>query len=521
MSLFTSRQKIKVAQSVHNLSHDCEGDFKPGFIYPILCTKIIPGDIFQIASNPNLRTQPLVSPFFTNVRVDIRYFYCRNLLLWKNFDEYITNHDRYEVQLAVSHTHPYLDFVGARSSLQDYISGAIDPDTTYKDLDALPYRMYNMIYNEYYKDENLGKPANVVLTDGQDTDTDYQLLSSCYRKDYFTSALPFAQAGDPVALPASVLLNNPNGRLQTWVDHNGDPLLSRGYEDARFHSALDTDPVYLGAPIDSVWHYGNLDPNGTLGVDIDIREFRNANAIQRFLERSAVGGNRYAEYMLAHFGIKTPDNSSFRPQYLGGGETFVNVNPVEQNAPSNSAPTGTLAGKGRVSGVVGMNHKYFFSEYGWLMALMVIRPDAVYAGGINKQFTINGDRFDQYYNPAFQNIGMDEIKVKEIAYPKTVSSNPAYDPDGVFAYQERGFEYKTLPNRVHGQLANGSMKHWACTRYFGGLTTAPQFNADFVAVKDDCLDDQAAVSGYPLFFGTIGHNIIARRPMQYRAKYRI
>ena len=485
MSIFNSRQSIKVRQSVHNLSHVVEGDFYPGLIYPILCTKIIPGDVFQVVSNPDLRSQPFISPFFTNVRVDIRYFYCRNLLLWKNFDEYITAHDRYNQSKATSHIHPYVDFTGVPGSLQDYISGCIDEHTDYKDLDALPYRMYNMIFNEYYKDENVSTPAAVNLTDGSDNAMDYALLNACYKKDYFTAGFPFAQAGDPVALPAKVALGDPSA--QKWVDSFGDPLYRVGgtSNSAVFRTGPsgETKIAYNDTTVTpSIYRFGYLDPNGSYDVDIDIRDFRNANAIQRFLERSVLNGNRYAEYMLAHFGVKTPDNSSFRPQYLGGGETMVNVNPVEQNAPAvhNDVfiPTGTLAGKGRITGVVGMNHRYFFTEYGWLMGLMVIRPDAVYTGGINKQFTINGDRLDQYYNPLFQNIGNDEVRVKEIAYPKTVNNQPAYDPDAVFNYQERGFEYKTIPNTVHGNLAGGDMKNWSVLRNFKGLDTMPQFNGE-------------------------------------------
>ena len=258
--------------------------------------------------------------------------------------------------------------------------------------------------------------------------------------------------------------------------------------------------------------------NDTLGVNIDIRDLRNANAVQRFLERSAVNGNRYAEFMLAQFGVKTADNSAFRPQYLGGGSIPLNVNPVEQTSPTNGAPLATQAGRGRVTGLVGLNKAYLFREYGWLMALMVIRPDADYCGGVNRQFFCDGDRLDNYFLPPFQNIGMDEIKIRELAYP---GNGATFTPTDVFSYQERGFQYKTFPNTSHGEFAGGSMQSWNIIRNFIGQSSAPQLNQAFITVPVNAFQSTQAVSGYPLFFGSIHHNIIARRPMQYRANYKL
>lgn len=520
--IFQSRLNVKIKQSLHDLSNSFSGTFFPGLMYPIFATKVVPGDTFQIVSNPNLRTQPSVTPFFTNVRCDVRYFYCRNLLLWKNFDEYITGHDRYEQQTPATHVHPYMNVVGKPGTIQDYISGCIDEGTTYKNLDVLPYRMYNLIYNEYYRPENYGKAATVALTDGQDS-TPFSLLKASYKKDYFTSALPFTQAGDPVALPSRLILRGGEIDSQKWVGSDGQQLTQQNNQNAYFYNAVGTGNTHLAftdsSISPSVTKFAFLDPGDSMGVNIDIREFRNANAIQRFLERSAINGNRYAEYMLAHFGVKTPDNSSFRPQYLGGGEQMININPVEQNAPSVDAVTGTLVGKGRLNGIVGMNHRYFFTEYGWIMAIMVIRPDAEYCGGVNKQFVVRPDRLEQYYNPAFQNVGMDEIHAFELAYPADNGVSPSYDPEDAIGYQERNMEYKTIPNTLHGELVS-SMNNWVVGRNFSGLRVKPAINADFIQVQDDAMDDVTAVSGYPFFFGSIRHNVIVKRPMQYRAKYK-
>lgn len=551
MGVFNRSQRRRIEMSVHNLSHNVSGTYYPGYIYPIMATKVVPGDTFQIASSPFLRSQPFVSPLMTNVHVDIRYFYCRNLLLWENFDKYITNADKYGVgylEPMYRPVHPAFNFTSdqiggyEQLGLFDNLYGVVDDPNgvDYIGIDSLPARMYNLIYNEYYNNENYGEIAPVFHDDYSDAEansidnqTNYFLRKGCYRKDYFTSMLPSPQRGGAVQLPSNVVLQNlSQSAHQNIVDREGRPLSIQGQFDGVYligHEHEDSDTIFQGYQPNESYDPENafLDPNGTFGVSINLSDLRKASAVQRFLERSAVNGNRYAEYMLAHFGVRTPDNSSFRPQYLGGGSSVVNYTPVEQNSETSGTPQGTLAGKGTLNGLVGMNHRYFFTEYGWIMALMVIRPDADYFGGVNRQFWVNGDRLENYYNPVFQNIGMQGVKRKELSVgfirpydPEDVEPGFVYNDDDI-GYQERYMEYKNIPNSIHGELRKSTMNSWVASRDMTYGQTGDEFgiNEDFMQVQPGAFDANSAVQKFPPFIVQIRHNVIARRPMQYHAKY--
>lgn len=539
MSVFNRSSKRRIETSVHNLSHNFAGTFYPGYIYPILCTKVVPGDTFQIASSPFLRSQPFVSPLMSNVFCDIRYFYCRNLLLWQNFDKYITNANKYGqgyIDPAYRPIHPFLYFdsgdivtpkgVDMQSSIDlfDYLYGAVDhldEGIAFDSLDALPARMYNLIYNEYFANENYSEMAPIYYGDYSDAEGDsvnigqnYYLRRACYKKDYFTSMLPSPQRGPEVAINAAV-----SGKLGNLVDSEGNPLrVVNDNGSFLLGGVAGENATRLTGTIDADGHIdsgrtGFLDFDG-LDVTIDIRDIRKAGAIQRFLEQSAVNGNRYAEFMLSHFGVRTPDNSSFRPQYLGGGSQVINYSPVEQTSQTDDTPQGTLAGKGVMSGVMGMNHRYFFSEYGWIMAVLVIRPQAYYVGGVNRQYWCDQDRFENYYFPGLQNIGMQSVKRRELNTSPDVDDNLED-----IGYQERYMEYKNIPSSIHGEL-NRSMTSWVAARnFYYGNTGRIGIDGNFMEVFPNAFDDNAAVAGFPPFIVDVRHNILARRPMQYHAKY--
>lgn len=519
-NIFDQPRKGTVKVSRFRPNFNYSGSFYPGYIYPIFAKKVIPGDTFYVASNPRLWFQPMMSPVLNNIKVDIRYFYVRNLLIWDNFDQYLTSQQRYG-NAPSNIVHPYfapfecppLSGNTIRTAmLLDALYGCI-PGKTYRRLNPLPARAYNLIFNEYYRDEFLTQGLGVPRTDGVQSNAMSQIIGrACYKKDYFTSCLPYPQVGDPVSLNGRVILDAETNQMQGLVDGQGNPAqngaqLVTSPNTLQGNTNMQTIPEGGGA-LKSV----NLDPNGTLAVNIDIRDLRKASAIQRYLEKSAVGGNRYAEYILTHFGVRTPDNSTFRPQYLGGGEQYINISPVEQNSQTDTTPQGTLAGRGRLDGLVGMNHAYFFTEHGWLLGMMVIRPEADYYGGLQRQFHAFEDVLDNYPVPELQNIGMMEVRNEELC----VTGN---DIDyGTFGYNEQYIDYKTYLNEVHGEL-RGSLKSWLVSR--GYTTNAPALNASFVSVMDDAFNNNMAVNEYPPLLGLIHHDVIAKRPLQYHASYKL
>lgn len=526
-NFFNTTSKIKIPMSSFNLSHNQSGTFFPGYVYPVFSEKVLAGDTWEMGSLPFLRSHPMLSPLMTNVRVSFRYFYCRAKLLWKNFDEYITNKPRNNSTVGSSHVHPYLagtltssqaqsvkDFYDWMYSVRFKSNNAPQPIT---DLDALPARMYNWIWCEYYANENLQHQVTVNDADGAETLNSYQLLPACYRKDYFTSGLPWPQRGDSIALPTSVILDN--SKTQFWREAVvGGNFLNGADAIYADHHNSDLATTYMkhdnGVGVtDQVM---NLDPNGSLATAIDIREFRQASAIQRFLERSAVNGNRYAEYLLAQYGVRIPDNSSYKPQYLGGGEQIVNFTPVEQTSETDTTPQGTLAGKGVLSGQTSMNHAYYFPEPGWIMCCMVIRPDADYVGGIPRNKIVSQDRLEDYPIPAFQNIGMQEVWKSEIDHQGFSGVNGEINREP-FCYQERYAQFKTIPNQVHGEFLD-SMNYWVAVRDMRGQQ--PLFNENFVTVSQNCLNNNMAVTKFAPFFGSIRHLIRTRRPLQFHSQYR-
>lgn len=538
--IFNRKQTIKVAQSLHDLSHTVAGTMKPGYIYPIFASKVVPGDVFMCATGVDVNTQPFAAPLQNNVEMDIRYFYCRNLLLWQNFDEYIIGARRYLPGNTqnVQHVHPYIptftnsDLAGSAINIQNFFDWMYNIDKSFTDnpnridiadLDPLPARMYNLIFNEYYRSEFTSYVlAQVYNGDGNgssDPYTAYFLKPATFKKDYYNTAFPWPQLSDSVAYPADVVFKPGEDTYQRWVNHVGDYQPALSSKDAEFLIRTAGENAMYGLDPNS----GNdvlteFDPNGTLGVSLDIRELRTANAIQRFLEKSAVHGNRYAEYMLAHFGVVVPDRSAFRPQYLGGGRSYINYSKVEQTSATDPkvSAQGNLAGLGHLKGIAGMKHKYLFTEYGWIMGLACIKPEPLYQGAPRKQFFVNGDRYENYYNPAFQNVGMDNIYQREINYPTYGSS---HDPKHVWGYQEKYLDYKCINNSAHGDLV-GDMNHWVAITGGGPVNYEVSINSTVVDIDPSCLDRNVAVADVDPFIVTFRNNILARRPMQYTAKYR-
>lgn len=535
-NIFTKAISSKLpSNNFKDLTYSNKVDMDIGYLYPIHVEDIVPGDIFFAGHGAMVRSQPMVTPLMHNFNYNIRWFFVPNRLVWTNFESFICDQEKGKKDpgLESPHVHPYIaaktqkpnylhDLLGLPplDGEQDY-DGKLVEDYVAAGLhvDALPYRAYYMIWNEYFKDENTMDDLEYADGDGADQ-TEYELQKVSWKKDYFTSALPFAQRGDPVQIIGNVYL---------------DPA-AEGY-DATKHQILtglaengwlaDNTPAAnaLGLKVDpndgttvmkvrrmtssSADYQGfvNIDPNGTLDVGLSFNAIRRATAVQRFLERSALGGNRYAELLLAHFGVRSSDQSLQRPQYLGGGSYPINISPVEQNSATGSGetPQGTLAGKGVGVGSMYMNKPTMFTEHGYLIGVAFIRPDADYFNGIRRNY-LKEDRYD-YFWADFQNIGEQEIKNCELFAVDSDSDNL-----GTFGYQSRYAHYKWHGNEVHGAFRK-ELRSWVAPREF---TTLPTLSKEFIECSLDISNNMAiSPEVFPPFMVEALNVVNARRPMYF------
>ena len=339
-------------------------------------------------------------------------------------------------------------------------------------ISLLPFRAYQLIYNEYYRDQNLQAPIVFSRASGFFSYEDYEIELSellqmrfrAWEKDYFTSALPWAQRGDQVLLP-----------LQGSAPVTGTPLFVK--------SNTTTPPGagnanFAGGSIRSLRDGDNHSVQVIDGLDADlseassttITELRRAYALQRWLEKMARGGSRYVEQMLHMFGVKSSDARLQRPEYLGGGKLPVQISEVLQTSRTdeNETPQGNMAGHGFTAGVNNGFTRYF-EEHGLVIGIMSVMPRTAYMQGIPKMMLKN-DRYD-YFFPDFAHIGEQEVKTHELFYNPEINEN-----DSDFGYQRRYAEYTTRNDQVAGDMRT-TLKHWHMAREF---ENTPLLNSNFV-----------------------------------------
>lgn len=555
MSIFNKINSRKVKRNFFKLDHDAPGTCASGKIVPIMAMETIPGDIFVGATGLELRTQPLVAPLMHRINVDIRYFYVPNRLLWDNFGEFLMDQEQgvAKVGLKSPHVHPYL-----QASADDNYAG-FEPGTVYdyfgvpqqcgEPVNALPFRAYNLIWNEYFRDQNLQDDMVVSKLDGKDDLDSYRLLNVGWKKDYFTSALPWTQRGQDVSIH----------NLVTLVDQGWNPSQSPEIGDVRSQKVLDAKEPDVVTPLGSnnaFWllrpgisqggidpsvdgdlyftHGDNaaiaqqgvspglIDPNGTWEVNTSILELRKSSAVQRFLERSAlVGGARYADWLRGIYGVNVGDGTLQRPMYLGGGSTPINISPIEQNSSSdNVSPQGNLAGKGYV--LRGFHFKKtVFAEHGWIIGLLFIRPEAVYQNNLSRHLS-KQNRFD-YFIPGFENIGEQEILNKEVYCVPGSAIAASTKNNGTFGYQSRYSEYKFEASTVHGEMKTNLSKY-VMPRVLGSgypsQTSPIPLNGSFITCnpnEDNNFAVAANVADHYIYH--VFNQVRALRPLQYFPNY--
>ena len=484
---FSQIEDTKIPRARFDLSHEVKTTLNQGELVPFYASEVLPGDKFKLSAEVFMRLMPLRSPAMQRMDVYTHFWFVPNRLVWDDWQEFITlGPDGLSAPV-----HPYLmlsdlsnnGFLGV-GTVADYF-GIPDVDANTR-INALPFRAYQTIYNEFYRDQNLC--AEVEFNkDGGNADADlYQLCTirkRAWRHDYFTSCLPFAQKGAPVSLPlgstAPVVYSHnglspsPSGLFRYAYPPVNSPMPNEAIKLTGTDSS--SSPIYVPNGTNPPFSNISYDPNGTLEVDLSnataatVADLRQAFQLQRFLERNARGGSRYIEALYHQFKVISSDARLQRPEYLGGGKSPVVISEVLQTSETteNNA-LGTLGGRG-VSVGNSNNFKRFFEEHGWIIGIMSIMPKSSYMQGIHRQFS-RLEALD-YAFPVFAHLGEQEVLLKEIFATADEEQN-----ETVFGYQERYAEYRFKPDVITGEFKT-TLDFWHQGRIF---SAAPALNQSFI-----------------------------------------
>lgn len=475
-----------------------------GALVPCGITEVLPGDTMQQASHALIRLSPLLAPMMHPVEVTIHHWYVPHRLVWDDFEDFITGGPDGEDDSEFP-TIAFDPFAGPVGTLPDYM-GVPPSDTQNRVVSALPFRAYALIYNEWYRDQDLVTPLVIDTSSGVDTTTNVTLVNRAWEKDYFTSARPWPQKGPDITIPlgttAPILYDNAGSQATVR-----NPTTGAALTGVAGNLGLDAAGKFLTAAGSTA---ATLDNAANLVADLSgasaasINSLREAFALQRYAEARAQYGSRYTEY-LRYLGVRSSDARLQRPEYLGGGKQTLQISEVLQTAPTTDGDdlegVGNLKGHG-IGAMRSNRYRRFFEEHGYVISLISIKPRTMYMNGQARH--LNRRTKEDFYQKELVHIGQQEILNKEI-YANLPAGTSTVQRDGTFGYQDRYDEYRRTESGVAG-LFRTTLNFWHMARDF---SSQPTLNAAFVT-STPTVRVYAEQTQDPLWC-MVNHSIQARR----------
>ena len=516
-SHFSQLPRAEIQRSRFDRSSSVKTTFNVGDIIPFYVDEVLPGDTFDIKTSKVVRMQSLVTPIMDNIYLDTYFFFVPNRLVWEHWQEFNGENTQSAWIPTTEYQVPQLTAPAdgwSIGTIADYMG--IPTGVSGLSVNAMPFRAYALIMNDWFRDENLSDPLNVPVNDvtqtgsnGDDYVTDVALGGLPFRAakyhDYFTSCLPAPQKGPDVLLPLggdaplkTLPLNEfsvpdlpmPGLAFSNQVNSDDGWALgltssfeinssSPGIPDGTFkpvgfaQSGLGMIPVNLVADLSQA-------------TAATINQLRLAFQVQKLYERDARGGTRYIEILKSHFGVTSPDSRLQRPEYLGGNRIPININQVLQTSQtSDQSPQGNPVGQSLTTDT----HRDFiksFVEHGFVIGVMVARYDHTYQQGLER-FWSRRDRFD-YYWPVFAHIGEQAVKNREIYAQGTAAD------DEVFGYQEAWADYRYKPNRVSGEMRSAAPLSLDVWHLADDYESQPYLSDEWIRENKSTVDRVLAVS---------------------------